>query len=168
MRYGMKTGLAGAALCALAAANPAAAQTADPSPAALALAHQLVAKVEPNPQQTIAAMSGPMVGMIQQMGVQQPDRAQAVVQEAVMPVLSEHINSLIDQSAKNYAQVLTEDDLKATIAFYDTKAGQDMIRAQPTLAQLRVQGLTEWMGTLQPEIQTKIAAMVKQHGWDKG
>ena len=167
MRYALKAGLAGTAFYALAAAGPAAAQTA-PSPAALALARQLVAKVEPDPQQTVAAMSGPMVGMIQQMGVQQPDRAQAVVQEAVMPVLSEHMDSLIDQSARNYAQVLTEDDLKATIAFYDTKAGQDMIRAQPTLARLRVQGVTEWMGTLQPEIQTRIAAMMKQHGWDKG
>ena len=138
-----------------------------PSPASLALARQLVTKIEPAPQQTIAQMTGPMVGMVQQMGIDKPDRAQALVHEALVPILEEHISGLIDRSAQAYAQVLSEADLKATIAFYDTPAGQDLIKAQPTLAQLRITGLTQWMATLQPEMQTKIAEVVKKHGWDK-
>ncbi len=112
-------------------------------------------------------MTGPMVGMVQQMGIDKPDRAQAIVHEALMPILEEHVGGLIDRSAQAYAQVLSESDLKAIIAFYDTPAGQDLIKAQPMLAQLRITGLTQWMATLQPEMQAKMAEVVKRHGWDK-
>ena len=133
----------------------------------MALAKQLVTKIEPNPQQTISQLGGSMVGMMQQMGIKDPQQAQAVVQEAVLPLLSEHIGDLIDRSAAAYAETMSVDDLKAIIAFYDTKAGQDLIKAQPVLAQRRIQGMTAWMGELQPEMQTKIAGVIKQHGWDK-
>ena len=145
--------------------SPVMAQTATPE--ALALAKQLVAKIEPNPQQTVAQLGGSMVGLMQQMGIKDPEQAKTLVQEALLPLLSEHIGELVDRSAANYAETLSMDDLKATIAFYDTKAGQDLINAQPVLAQRRVQSLTAWMGGLQPEMQTKVAAVMKQHGWDK-
>ena len=168
MRRWIVSAAAGAAVMAV-AAGPVAAQTAAPavSPDALALARQLVAKVDPSPQQTVSAMSGPLVGMIQQMGVRQPDRAPALVQEAVLPILNEHLSDLTDLSAQAYAQVLSVDDLKATLAFYDTKAGADLIAAQPKLAQLRISNVTQWMGKLQPEIQGKIQSVAQAHGWDK-
>ena len=166
MRQWAMSAFGGVALVACAVATPAAAQT--PSTEALTLARQLVAKVDPSPQQTIQSMAGPMVGMIQQMGVQQPDRAQALVNEAVVPILTDHIGDLVDLSAQSYAQVLSVDDLKAVLAFYNTKAGADLIAAQPKLAQLRITGVTQWMGKLQPEIQSKIQSVAKAHGWDKG
>lgn len=145
--------------------GPVLAQTATPE--ATSLAKQLVAKIEPNPQQTIGQLGGPMVSMMQQMGIKNPEHAQALVREALLPLLSEHIGELVDRTAAAYAETLSVEDLKATIAFYDTKAGQDLIKAQPVLAQRRVQGLTAWMGGLQPEMRTRIAAVMKQHGWDK-
>ncbi len=174
MRRLIVSAVAGAALVGF-AAGPVAAQTGAAqtgaaqtvSPEALALARQLVAKVDPSPQQTVSAMSGPLVGMIQQMGVRQPDRAQALVQEAVLPILNEHLSDLSDLAAQAYAQVLTEDDLKGVLAFYETKAGADLIAAQPKLAQLRIANVTQWMGKLQPEIQTKIQSVAQAHGWDK-
>jgi hypothetical protein len=66
-----------------------------------------------------------------------------------------------------YAQVLTADDLKAILAFYNSKAGANLIAVQPKLAQLRITNITQWMSKLQPEIQTKIQAIVLSHGWDK-
>ena len=154
------------AVClALSLASPAFAQTATPE--ATSLAKQLVAKIEPNPQQTISQLGGSMVGMMQQMGIKNPEHAQVIVREALLPLLSEHIGELSDRSAAAYAETLSVDDLKATIAFYDTKAGQDLIKAQPMLAQRRIQGMTAWMGALQPEMQTRITAVMKQHGWDK-
>ena len=150
----------------VALSGPALAQTATPE--SLALAKQLVTKIEPSPQQTIAQLGGSMVGMMQQMGIKDPEQAKVIVQEALMPLLSEHIGGLMDRSASAYAETMSVEDLKAIIAFYDTKAGQDLIKAQPLLAQRRVQGMTAWMGELQPEMQTKVAAVIKQHGWDKG
>jgi len=144
---------------------PALAQTATPE--SMSLAKQLIAKIEPNPQQTISQLGAPMVGMMQQMGIKDPERAQVIVREALMPMLSEHIGGLTDRAAAAYAETLSVEDLRAIIAFYDTKAGQDLIKAQPMLAQRRVQGMTAWMGEMQPEMQTKIAAVMKQHGWDK-
>ena len=146
--------------------GPAFAQTATPE--SMALAKQLIAKIEPNPQQTINQLGGSMVGMMQQMGIKDPEQAKVIVQEALLPLLSEHIDGLTDRSAAAYAETISVEDLKAIIAFYDTKAGQDLIKAQPVLAQRRVQGMTAWMGEMQPEMQTKITAVIKQHGWDKG
>ena len=109
-----------------------------------------------------------MVGFMQQMGINDPTKARQLVDEAVMPLLREHYGELVDIQADSYAKVLTVDDLKATLAFYDTKAGQDLIKAQPVLAQARVAGLTQWMGTLQPEMQARVAKTAKAHGWNNG
>lgn len=145
--------------------SPVLAQTATPE--ALGLAKQLTAMIEPNPQQTISQLGGSMVGMMQQMGIKNPEHAQVIVHEALMPVLSQHIGDLVDRSAKVYAETVSVEDLKAVIAFYETKAGQNLIKAQPLLAQRRLQAMTAWMGDMQPEMQTKIAAILKQRGWDK-
>ena len=144
-------------------ASPLRAQT--PDAVTMALAKQLVAKTAGERDQVIAGMSGPMVGFMQQMGVTDPTKARQLVDEAIMPLLREHYEELIDIQARSYAQALSVDDLKATLAFYDTKAGQDLIRAQPALAQARVTGLTQWMGTLQPEMQSRVAKTAKAHGW---
>lgn len=149
-------------------AVPAFTQTAAPSPDGLRLARELVAKTDGDRTATIQALSGPMVGMMQNMGISQPDRAQALVQEAMLPVLSGHYDDLLAIQAKSYASVLSEDDLKASLAFYNTPAGQNLIRAQPQLAQAKLTGLTQWIGGLQPELQTRIQQTLKAHGWDKG
>ena len=69
--------------------------------------------------------------------------------------------------AQAYAETLSVDDLKAVLAFYETKAGRDLIKAQPMLAQLRIRGMTAWMVEIQPEMQTRMAEIMKKHGWDK-
>ncbi len=158
--------IAAAFALAVAAAPPAWAQ-GKATPETLALAKQLIAKITPNRDQTLAAMAGPMVGMMRQMGVTQQDRAQALVDDALMPTMRDHFDAFLAIQAQSYATVLTEDDLKALLTFYDTKAGRDMVAAEPTLAQLRVQGITQWMGQIQPEMQQKIQAMIKAKGWDK-
>ncbi len=145
--------------------SPAVAQTA--SPEALGLARQLISKIEPNPQQTINQLGGSMVGLMQQMGIKNPEHARAIVDQVLMPMLSAHIDGLVDRSATAYAETLSVADIQATIAFYDTKAGQDLIKAQPMLAQRRIQGMTAWMAEMQPEMQTRISAVMKQRGWDK-
>ena len=109
-----------------------------------------------------------MVGLMQQIGVRQPDRAQAMVQEAVLPLLSEHFDEFLEIQAKSYASLLSVADMTAALAFYATPAGQDLIHAQPQLAKLQVTGMTQWIASLQPELQTKVQQMIKEHGWDKG
>ena len=149
-------------------ALPLLAQAPAPDPKTLDLARQLVAKTAGERDQVLAGMSTPMVGMMQQMGIGDPTKARELVDEAIMPLLREHYQELVDIQAQSYSQVLSVDDLKATLAFYDTKAGQDLIKAQPVLAQARVTGLTQWMGKLQPEMQDRVAKTAKAHGWTNG
>lgn len=146
----------------------ASAQPAAPSPEALKLARALVEKTSGDKDATLKSVAGPMVGMMQQMGIRQVDRAQAVVQEAVMPILTQHYDELVDIRAKTFASVLSVEDMKGIVAFYDTPAGQSLIRAQPAMAQSTVTGMTQWMTALQPEMQAKVQQVIKTHGWDKG
>ena len=150
------------AACAL-LALPAAAQTVDSQ--TMALAKDLVAKTGGDREQTLVSMSAPLVGFMQQMGITDPTKARALVDEAIMPLLREHYDELMSIQAASYAAALTPEDMKATLAFYNTKAGQDLIKAQPQLTQARMTGLTKWMGTLQPEMQARVQKIAKSHGW---
>ena len=138
-----------------------------PDPTTLSLARQLVEKSAGNRDQVLAGIAGPMVGFMQQMGVKDQTQAQQMVDEAVMPLLREHYQELIDIQAKNYASTLSVDDLKGILAFYNTPPGEDLIKAQPSLTQARVVGMTQWMGTLQPEMVDRIQKTAKAHGWNK-
>ena len=149
-------------------AVPAFAQTATPSAEGLRLARELATKTEGDRASMLQSLGGPMVGMMQQMGVPQADRAQVLVQEVVLPILSSRYDDLLAIQAKSYASVLSVDDMKGALAFYNTPAGQNLIRAQPQLAQLKLTGMTQWIGGLQPELQTRIQQTLKARGWDKG
>lgn len=144
------------------------AQTAaEPSAEQMKLARDYLGKTNVDRASTLAAMRAPMIGMMQQIGITQPDRAQAVVQEAILPLVDKHFDDYLAIMAKNYASVLSADDLKAGIAFYNTPAGQHIIKLQPQLAQLQLTGTTQWMASMQPEMQAKVMQVMQSHGWDK-
>ena len=107
----------------------ASAQTAVPGPEALALARDLVVKTSGDRDATLQSIGGPMAGMMQQIGISQPDRAKALVQEAVMPILTTHYDDLLAIKAKSFAAMLSIEDMKAIGAFYGTPVGQSLIRA---------------------------------------
>ena len=132
------------------------------------MARELISRTTADRASTIQGLSGPMVGLMQQIGIRQPDRAQAMVQEAVLPLLNEHFDQLLEIQAKSYASLLSVADMTAALAFYATPAGEDLIHAQPKLAQMQVTGMTQWITSLQPELQARVQQMIKEHGWDKG
>ncbi len=144
------------------------AQTAaEPSAEQMKLAREYLGKTNVDRASTLQAMRAPMIGMMQQIGITQPDRAQAVVQEAILPLVDKHFDDYLAIMAKNYASVLSADDLKAGIAFYDTPAGQHIIKLQPQLAQLQLTGTSQWMASMQPEMQARVMQVMQTHGWDK-
>ena len=150
-------------------AVPAGAQpVANPSPETIALARTLLAKMEGDPAVTIRQLAGPMAGMLQQMGISDPDRARVIVQGALIPVLTEHYGDLLTIFAKACVSMLSVDDMKAAIAFYESPAGRNLVAAEPELAQAKLIGLTQWMSGLQPEMQQRIEQTIKAHSWDKG
>ena len=113
-----------AALMAVLLCGPAPAQTSAPTPEAMSLARELVNRTNADRASTIQGLSGPMVGFLQQIGIRQPDRAQALVQEAVLPVLNEHFDEFLEIEAKSYASLLSVPDMTAALAFYAARLGK--------------------------------------------
>lgn len=147
----------------LAASQPSAAQEA----ATLAAAREVVTKMQPDRATLLASMAAPMVPLVQQMGVREADKAQVLVQEVILPTLTANYDKLLDSQARSYASVLSVADLKAVAAFYETPAGRTFVTAQPRLAQAQLASTTAWMQGIAPELQTKLQAAIKAHGWAK-
>ena len=164
MRFLASGALFGALLLSCSAFAQAPAASA-PTPDALKAARGIVTQMQGDRANVLKVMSAPMIGLMQQMGIKEPDRAQVLVQEVVMPLLSAHYDELLDVQARAYATALTVADLQAISAFYATPAGHNLAVAQPTLAQAQVAGMTQWISTLAPELQTKLAQAIQTHGW---
>lgn len=138
---------------------------AQQDPAALEAAKAVVAKMQGNRTALFASMAEPMVGYVQQAGVPDREKADVVVREVVLPLMSDHYDELLTITAQSFAQALSAADLQAISAFYDTPAGQSLLKAQPQLAQAQLTGISQWMARLAPELQTKIVSAAKAHGW---
>ncbi|WP_245930707.1 DUF2059 domain-containing protein [Methylobacterium radiodurans] len=139
-----------------------------PDPATLKAAREVVTQMQGDRTTTLNSMSGPMVAMMQQMGIKEQDRAQVLVQEVVLPMLTARYDDLLDIQARSFAGVLSKEDLQAIGAFYGTPAGKRLAAAQPQLAQAQLTGMTQWMGQMMPEMQTKLTQAIKAHGWGPG
>ncbi|MCJ2115736.1 DUF2059 domain-containing protein [Methylobacterium sp. J-001] len=158
-------GLPGAVL---AQPAPKPASSATPDPALLKVARETVAQMQGDRTATLSAMAAPMVGMMQQIGIKEPDKAQVLVQEVVMPTLIAHYDELLDIQARGFATILGKDDLQAISTFYATPTGKRLAAAQPQLAQIQLAGLQQWMQSVGPEMQGKIVKAVQAHGWATG
>ncbi|URD38150.1 DUF2059 domain-containing protein [Methylobacterium tardum] len=136
-----------------------------PDSTTLKAARDAVAAMQGDRTAVLNAMAGPMVGMMQQIGVKEPDKAQVLVREVVLPTLTAHYDELLDIQARGFATVLGKDDLQAMAAFYATPAGKRLAAAQPQLAQVQLQGMQQWMQAMTPDMQAKLVAAIKAHGW---
>ncbi|KAA0121498.1 hypothetical protein SAMN02799622_04368 [Methylobacterium sp. UNC378MF] len=139
-----------------------------PDPALLKVARETVAQMQGDRTATLSSMSAPLVGMMQQIGIKEPEKAQVLVQEVVMPTLTAHYDDLLDIQARGFATVLGKDDLQAIAAFYATPAGKHLAAAQPQLAQIQLAGMQQWMQSVMPEIQGKLTKAIQAHGWAPG
>ncbi|MBB5765251.1 DUF2059 domain-containing protein [Methylorubrum rhodesianum] len=157
-------GLLGAPALAQAPGKPAVPQvSADPE--RLAAAREVVAAAQGDRAAVLAAMKAPMAGVMQQMGITDPAKAQVMVNEVVLPTLSEHYDDLLAVQALSFASVLSKEDLKAVAAFYGTPAGKNLVKAQPQLSQAMLTGMQQWMGTLMPQLKEKVEKAAAAHGW---
>lgn len=158
----------GVALPCVALAQPVPSPTAPATtsdPATLKAAREVVMQMQGDRTALLNAIATPMVGMMQQIGVKQQDQAQTLVQEVVMPTLTAHYDELLDIQARSFAAALGKDDLQAIAAFYATPAGKRLVTAQPQLAQAQLAGTQQWMQSVMPEMQGKLAKAIQAHGW---
>lgn len=156
-----------AALCLATALSGAAfaQQPSAPDAATLASARDVVAKMQGDKATVLQSMAAPLAALVSQMGVKEPERAQVLVGEVIVPTLSANYDALLDVQARSYASVLSAEDLRAVATFYNSPAGRNLAAAQPRLAQAQMTGMTQWMSGIAPELQQKLAAAIQKHGW---
>jgi hypothetical protein len=144
-----------------------AAAAVPPNAESLALAHTLVQKTATG---GIAAMNGlslPIPRLMGEMGITDPRQYGVIMHEDVMAVLNDHPDSLSDIQATSYASLLSNDDMKAAIAFYDSSAGQKLVKSRFKLLQTNMAQGADLLETLKPAIAAKVQDTLKAHGWTK-
>ncbi len=164
-----KTRLATALLLALAAApvsaqTPPAAAPAPAAPAAPALPAAVPALPQPEvPPEKLAAARQVVVSsgmarsfepMVPQLEEQiplvvtrtRPDLSKdlTAVLAQLQPEFNQKSNEMLDIAARIYARSMSEDDLKATAAFFDSPAGKQYVAAQPKMLDELVVSMQAW------------------------
>jgi len=106
--------------------------------------------------------------LVHQLGFVHPDQFKQVVHEAIIPVLMQHRRELEDMQAASFASVLSDDDMKAAIAFYRSRAGKDLVRIHAAQLDMNFAGVSHLLETLKPEIKAKARAILSPKAAPKG
>ena len=163
----LSTSLACAALAQPAplAAGPTAAA---PDAATLKVAREVVAQMTGDRAMTLNGIAASLSGFFQQMGIKEPDHAQVLAQEVVLPMFTAHYDEFLDIQARSLASVIGKEDLQALGAFYASPAGRRFAAAQPQLGQALITGMTQWISGMEPEMEARLDAAIKARGWGPG
>jgi len=147
-------------------ADGAAAAAPAPSPEALKLAQILTEKSGGGGLNTMSGLSLPMARMMHELRVG-PVHANVVIQQAILPTLSDHKDALTAIQAQSYATNLSIDDMKAAIAFYESAAGQAFVGARGHLQMANMAGVSKLFETLMPEFEKRTDEVLARNGWTK-
>jgi hypothetical protein len=149
------------------AAPASAQQPAQPSPAAIAIAKELITL------KGAAAMFTPIVaGVIMQVKgqlLQSNVNLAKELDEVALQLareLNPRVSEIFDTAAKLYASQFTEQELKDVLAFYKTPAGQKVIIQEPRVLDQSVRFADEWASKLASEVIDKMRTEMKKKGHD--
>ena len=101
---------------------------------------------------------------IRQQNPNAPPRMLEVAAEVIKGFFTRQFASLMPRIAATYAKVLTPEDVKGMIAFYETPLGRRMIEVMPQLQQSGAQAGQEWAQSLLPQLQAEMMERLKQEG----
>lgn len=134
---------------------------ADPSPAQLQLAHDVIKAAQTD------KVYNPLIARIQEesskalnlgsISITPEQRDAAVkVQEQVLALTNEAVKNLISKMEAAYAEVYTETELKAAKAFYESPEGRAMSAKSPQVAQRMTPVQQAMMAELSPKLNKLI------------
>jgi hypothetical protein len=93
-----------------------------------------------------------------------PPRALEVANEVARSFFTERYSELVPRMVQAYAKVLTPDDVKQMLAFYETPLGRRLIQVTPALSQAGAQAGQEWGQSMLPELQQALQKRFKAEG----
>jgi uncharacterized protein len=155
-----------AAVAAVGIAAPAMGQ-AQPSPAALLIAKQIVQL------KGISVMMDPIArGVVEKVKstvLQTNFMFQKDINEITLQLHKEfdgRSSELVDVTARVYASHFTEPELKQILAFYQTPLGQKMIAEEPKVLDESLQQANGWTDNLSIDIMSRMREEMKKRGHD--
>ena len=142
-------------------------QAAQPSPAALQAAKQLIVVTH------ATTVFGPLIaGVVEQAKLlflqQNPGLGKDLNEVAakIRKELQPRFSQVTDEVALLYAQNFTEQELKDIIAFYKSPTGQKLLQKQPGVIDASMQFAQTWSNKLSDEVIGMIRAEMKKRGHD--
>jgi hypothetical protein len=148
----------------LAAPIPVSAQAVDPA---------FQRDIEKMLEVTGAARLGEQIAgaVVQQLGQQMrqsnptvPARAVEIMSEVVRELFTKEYATLQPRLVVAYAKVLTHDEVRQLIAFYETPLGRRLIAVTPQLAQAGMEAGQGWAQELGPRLQSEMQRRLQAEG----
>jgi hypothetical protein len=89
-----------------------------------------------------------------------------VMSDIITPEFMKRTNEMADQAARIVAGIMSDDDLKQTVAFLKTPAGKKYVDMQPQVMSAVIASLDAWNRQLAVEMMDRVRAEMKKKGHD--
>ena len=93
-----------------------------------------------------------------------PPRAMEIAIEVTSKMFTERYSALMPKLVAAYARLLTPDEVRQMLAFYETPLGKRMIEVTPALSQAGAQAGSEWGQSMIPDLQAEMQRRFKAEG----
>ena len=90
---------------------------------------------------------------------------EATLKELV-PEFNKRTSEMVNSTAALFAGVMSEEHIKATVAFFKSEAGKQYIEMQPRVIDQMVVSLDAWNNRIQGEMFERVRAELKKKGID--
>ena len=89
-----------------------------------------------------------------------------VVLANLKPEFDKQSDEMVDQSARIYATLLTEKEIDAVLAFFNSEAGRKYVGAQPLFLNQLVSGMQAWQQKISINMMARVRQEMKKKGHD--
>lgn len=88
------------------------------------------------------------------------------VLDQVKPDFAKRTDEVVDKAAHIYAKLLTEQEIRAAIAFFTSDAGKKYIQAEPVFFNAVINAMQDWHDKVSQELMTRVRDEMKKKGHD--
>jgi hypothetical protein len=82
------------------------------------------------------------------------------------PEFDRQADEMVDIAAQIYVKQMSEPDLKAAVAFFESPAGKKYVETQPAFLTEVVTAMQGWQGKISTDMMTRVRAEMKKKGHD--
>ncbi len=80
------------------------------------------------------------------------------------PEFDKQADEMVDIAAQIYVKQMSEQDLKAAVAFFESPAGKKYVETQPAFVTEVVTAMQGWRGKISTDMMTRVRAEMKKKG----